>query len=87
MTTDNWIGVVTVIVNILIALGNIIVLKINVGKNRTIYESEEITVNILEKKNFKPLNEKLSSGNYTILNVMQESNPLVEHFIIGKINP
>lgn len=60
----------------------------NAGKNRIIFASEEVFINTLNKDSFKALNEKLSTGNYAILNVLQDShNSINRLFTLGKIKP
>lgn len=68
------IGTVTIIVNICIAI-------YNVGKNRKIYEIEPIINGSKEN-----VNEKLKSGDYTILYV--GPGKLIEQttYILGKVN-
>lgn len=58
----------------------------NAGKNRIIYGVEEIPARTYRPADYDPLNKKLSSGNYTILSVIQDSgNNSQRLFMLGKI--
>jgi len=84
------ISAITIIVNGLISYNTIRInrdiQRENAGKNRIIYNTEEYSVDA--GRNNAELDKKLSSGNYTILNV--SVNPSVwsgRIITIGKINP
>lgn len=66
-----FVGVVSIIVNIWIA-------KYNVGKNRVIYEIIQVNSN--------DVNQKLNSGDYTILYVGRD-NWDKTIYTLGKVNP
>ena len=77
MNTETIIGIISVAANIGVAWWSIwtnrkIELE-NAGKNRTIYQIEEVKVNTGSATGFNNLNEKLNSGKYTVMNVIQDS--------------
>lgn len=72
------IGVMTVIINILIA-------KYNVGKNRIIYDVEEIRVDRTLPNYLEELRNKLKKSEYTILNVFQDNVHKTSLYTIGKV--
>ena len=73
------IGIITIIVNIRIA-------KYNAGKNRIIYETEEMPVHKDRKDAFKELNDKLNTQKYTVLTVYQDkSNFSISRYVLCKI--
>lgn len=60
----------------------------NAGKNRIIYGVESIPVSSDLTSPIEVLNQKLSSGNYTVINSHQdERNHRIYRYIIGKITP
>jgi hypothetical protein len=73
------VGIVTIIVNICISI-------YNRGKNRTIYDVEEIHVDrTLSKDSLLKLKEKLNKAEYTILNVFQNDVKKTTLYTLGKI--
>ena len=72
-----FVGIGTVIANYLIA-------HYNVGKNRIIYEIEEIRVQ--SHSDFKTLNDKLNIGKHTLLNTYQDvRNYANTIYVLGKV--
>lgn len=71
------IGILTVIVNAFIAIWSIKtnrqIEKENAGKNRIVYSMEEVMISPDSKRSFGELNEKLNSGSYAVMNVIQNS--------------
>lgn len=75
-----FIGIATIIANIWIA-------RYNIGKNRIIYSTEEITIHTNQKDCFKKLNAKLSTGTYTILTTYQDArNTRNNIYVVGEVN-
>ena len=97
MTLTNWISIGTVLVSsgaifINIRISNRTmrtnreIARENAGKNRVIYEVEEVIIGGNLEGNFKLLNEKLNSGKYTILNVSIDlGNTSQRIYSLGKI--
>lgn len=46
----------------------------NAGKNRIIHSIEEIIISPESNSSLDRLNEKLNSGNYTVMNIIQNSS-------------
>lgn len=75
---------------ILVGIGSIIVniwmTRYNVGKNRIIYDVEEIMVDKTKSNCFENLNKKLNVGEYTVLNTYQDKgDSQTRIFVLGKI--
>ncbi len=99
MTTQSWVGIVTVIVNILAILANIYISsrtinanrqinEENAGKNRVIYETDQMDISKENVVMNKKLSDMLGSGNYTILTAFVDMGNLSQtRFILGKIKP
>jgi hypothetical protein len=99
MTMQNWVGILTVIVNILAILVNIYISnktinanrKINeenAGKNRVIYETEQMDITKDNRILKEQLKTMLNSGNYTVLTAFVDlGNTTQTRFILGKIRP
>lgn len=97
MTVQSWISIVTVIVNISAILVNIYISnrttnanrqinEENAGKNRVIYETEQMDISRDNKTLKEKLNGMLNSGNYTILTAFVDlGNTTQTRFILGKI--
>ena len=72
------IGIITVLANIGITAWSIKtnrqIEQENAGKNRIVYSMEEVMISPNSKSSLDKLNEKLNSGNYTVMNVIQNSS-------------
>ena len=73
------IGILTVIINGVFTY-------FNVGKNRTIYEVEELINDTSTKNSIKKLNDKLNTKKYTILSVHQDFGNFTKRiYVLGRI--
>ena len=85
MNTEVYYACV-VIISVLSIVVNFIIYKLNAGKNRVIYEIEEITVRTDIRDGFKAVNEKLNTGQYTILSTYKEIGETPNRlYCLGKI--
>lgn len=72
-----FIGIMTIIVNICIAI-------YNVGKHRIIYDIEEVRVDRTSENYLAKLKDKLNEAKYTILNVFQDNERKTTLYTLGK---
>jgi len=63
-------NVLTILIGVATIVGNIWIARYNVGKNRTVYEVETLSIGGI--KTMEDINKKLNKGNYTILQVGQD---------------
>lgn len=100
---DKMIGLAPILVNLVITLITILITheiskhtintnrklnEENAGKNRAIYETEQMNISPDNKTLKEKLNNMLNSGNYTILSAFVNSGNFSEtRFILGKIKP
>ncbi len=86
------VGAGSIIANICIASRTINtnkeIAQENAGKNRVVYETEQIDIGKDNKVANKQLNDMLNSGNYTVLSAFVDiGNTSQTRFILGKIKP
>jgi len=74
----SFIGIISIIVNICIVI-------YNVGKNRIIYDIEEIRTDRTLKNYLEKLKDKLKGSQYTILNVFQDNERKTTLYTLGKV--
>jgi hypothetical protein len=84
------IGVLSVMANIVITIWSIKTNRQieveNAGKNRIIYAMEEVNIDKSRGNPFAELNTKLNSGNYTVMNILQDlSNTSKRIYTLAKI--
>ena len=76
----------TLLLNLVAIIVNIFIAIYNIGKNRIIYEVEEVGISKDDSNSMLELNKKLSSGKYTILNTQQDmGNTRMYKYVLGRI--
>ena len=92
ISLQNIIGILTVFANVGIAYKAIStnrqIVKENAGKNRVVYETEQMDISKDNKTLKERLKNMLNSGNYTVLSAFVDlGNTTQTRFILGKIKP
>ena len=80
----NIVSVLTMVVGVGSIIANIWIAIYNVGKNRTIYEIEEVVVSA-PMRGTQEINKKLSRGEYTVLDIHEDTADICSKiYILGK---